>query len=232
MKKVNVSTTIHNRVRACGCCLEPSCHTCAHGHWSASVRMAKYFLSKQIFSACCLQQLIITQHFIRGEKPLARCTVDAFPGGGSHHKNQICRHRDLWWRTFSAVTFELGQVLGLHILHTLVTAAEQGDEEQSSRLIRGDQSSRHTQPRTTATSPSGKSELRGKSGDKKLIWQISGWVVAASGARPGLLLVLPTVTGWSLVLSWPCGHRLVATLVSQQSTCPLSSVHSVQCPTH
>ena len=126
MKKVNVSTTIHNRVRACGCCLEPSCHTCAHGHWSASVRMAKYFLSKQIFSACCLQQLIITQHFIRGEKPLARCTVDAFPGGGSHHKNQICRHRDLWWRTFSAVTFELGQVLGLHILHTLVTAAEQG----------------------------------------------------------------------------------------------------------
>ena len=63
----------------------------------------------------------------------------------------------------------LGQVQGLYILHTLVTAAEQGDEEQSSRLIRGDQSSRHTQPRTTATSPSGKSELRGKSGDKKLI---------------------------------------------------------------
>ena len=197
MKKVNVSTTIHNRVRACGCCLEPSCHTCAHGHWSASVRMAKYFLSKQIFSACCLQQLIITQHFIRGEKPLARCTVDAFPGGGSHHKNQICRHRDLWWRTFSAVTFELGQVLGwVSTFCTPWWLQQSRGEEQSSRLIRGDQSSRHTQPRTTATSPSGKSELRGKSGDKKLIWQISGWLVAASGARPGLLLVLSLVDLW------------------------------------
>ena len=98
-----------------------------------------------------------------------------------------------------------------------------GGEEQSSRLISGDQSSRHTQPRTTATSPSGKSELRGKSGDKKLIWQISGWVVAASGAGAAA----GVVAGWSLVLIWPCGHRLVATLVSHQSTCPVSSV---QCP--
>ena len=202
------------------------------------------FLSKQIFSACCLQQLIITQHFIRGEKPLARCTVDAFPGGGSHHKNQICRHRDLWWRTFSAVTFELGQVQGqvqgqvlgqvqgLYILHTLVTAAEQGDEEQSSRLIRGDQSSRHTQPRTTATSPSGKSELRGKSGDKKLIWQISGWmgwVVAASGAA-GVAHCRWLISGAHLTV-WTqiSGDSGVTTVNMSTVQCPVSSV---QCPTH
>ena len=236
MKKVNVSTTIHNRVRACGCCLEPSCHTCAHGHWSASVRMAKYFLSKQIFSACCLQQLIITQHFIRGEKPLARCTVDAFPGGGSHHKNQICRHRDLWWRTFSAVTFELGQVLGLHILHTLVTAAEQGDEEQSSRLIRGDQSSRHTQPRTTATSPSGKSELRGKSGDKKLIWQISGWVVAASGGQGCCWCCRWLISGAHLTvwtqISGDSGVTTVNMSTVQCSQCPVSNTLTMFIPIH
>ena len=96
-----------------------------------------------------------------------------------------------------------------------------GGEEQSSRLIRGDQSSRHTQPRTTATSPSGKSELRGKSGDKKLIWQISGWLVAASGGRGCCWCCRWLISG---------AHLTVWTQISSDSGVTTVNMSSVQCP--
>ena len=182
-----------------------------------------------------MQQLIITQHFIRGEKPLARCTVDAFPGGGSHHKNQICRHRDLWWRTFSALTFELGlgQVQGLDILHTLVTASEKGERGRAadwSEVTRAAATLSHAPP---PASPSGKSELRGKSGDKKLIWQISGWTVEASGAQAraaaGVARCRWFISGAHLTVWTQISSDSGVTTVNMSSVqCPVSSVQCVQ----
>ena len=109
-------------------------------------------------------------------------------------------------------------------------------EEQSSRLIRGDQSSRHTQPRTTATSPSGKSELRGKSGDKKLIWQISGWLVAASGGRGCCwcchwLISGAHLTVWTQI-SGDSGVTTVNMSTVQCSQCPVSNTLTMFIPIH